>query len=390
MKNNVTKYQDPAQPLIDRINTSKANFVQRLLDPNRKHIQNWVNPLSISTHKLGWAHDSNKKNKQGAFVYPEVQEIDGELIDFTHPSHRRSEGINSAIERRDTVRMTPEQAEWFTTHYKEYYPTFKKGGSIHIKKKNRGKFTESAKRAGMGIQEFARHVLANKEDYSSTQIKRANFARNSKKFKHENGGVLKYKNPSTPLSIPEGSIYGGELEPSVIKPAPIKAELKTYYPFISKYPWTGHSELILKNVSPEQRSINVTRDWDSHDYNLVLNNCSDATRCAIEQVYNEKVNPFLFTTPGDVRDFLLKKGVDKVKTDKGVDTQYFEIPFATAMDIKNQVIDQSINDYKARAKKIKKDMQKFPQWQSTSYDKSVANNIEKQEASKYVFQPFVE
>ena len=112
----------------------------------------------------------------------------------------------------------------------------KKGGSIHIKKKNRGKFTESAKRAGMGIQEFARHVLANKEDYSSTQIKRANFARNSKKFKHENGGVLKYKNPSTPLSIPEGSIYGGELEPSVIKPAPIKAELKTYYPFISKYP----------------------------------------------------------------------------------------------------------------------------------------------------------
>lgn len=266
----------------------------------------------------------------------------------------------------------------------------KKGGSIHIKKKNRGKFTESAKRAGMGIQEFARHVLANKEDYSSTQIKRANFARNSKKFKHENGGVLKYKNPSTPLSIPEGSIYGGELEPSVIKPAPIKAELKTYYPFISKYPWTGHSELILKNVSPEQRSINVTRDWDSHDYNLVLNNCSDATRCAIEQVYNEKVNPFLFTTPGDVRDFLLKKGVDKVKTDKGVDTQYFEIPFATAMDIKNQVIDQSINDYKARAKKIKKDMQKFPQWQSTSYDKSVANNIEKQEASKYVFQPFVE
>lgn len=66
----------------------------------------------------------------------------------------------------------------------------KKGGSIHIKKKNRGKFTESARRAGMGVQEFARHVLANKENYSSTQIKRANFARNSKKFKHENGGLV--------------------------------------------------------------------------------------------------------------------------------------------------------------------------------------------------------
>jgi hypothetical protein len=52
------------------------------------------------------------------------------------------------------------------------------GGSIHIKPENRGKFTASANRAGMGVQEFASHVLANKEDYSSTQVKRANFARN--------------------------------------------------------------------------------------------------------------------------------------------------------------------------------------------------------------------
>ena len=61
---------------------------------------------------------------------------------------------------------------------------FKKGHKIHIKKKNRGKFTESAKRAGMGVQEYARHVLANKDKYSSTLVKRANFARNATKFKH--------------------------------------------------------------------------------------------------------------------------------------------------------------------------------------------------------------
>lgn len=69
-------------------------------------------------------------------------------------------------------------------------PVLRKGG-IHIKKKNRGKFTESAKRAGMGVQEYARHVLANKDKYSSTLVKRANFARNAKKFKHEDGGILK-------------------------------------------------------------------------------------------------------------------------------------------------------------------------------------------------------
>lgn len=67
---------------------------------------------------------------------------------------------------------------------------YKDGGSIHIKKKNKGKFTEAAKRAGMGVQEYARHVLANKERYSPTLVKRANFARNSTKFKHDLGGFL--------------------------------------------------------------------------------------------------------------------------------------------------------------------------------------------------------
>lgn len=67
---------------------------------------------------------------------------------------------------------------------------YKDGGSIHIKKKNKGKFTESAKRAGMGVQEYARHILANKERYSPTLVKRANFARNATKFKHDLGGFL--------------------------------------------------------------------------------------------------------------------------------------------------------------------------------------------------------
>lgn len=64
----------------------------------------------------------------------------------------------------------------------DYNPiaSFKKGNKIHIKKKNKGKFTESAKRAGMGVQEFASHVLANKDRYSTTLVKRATFAKNSK------------------------------------------------------------------------------------------------------------------------------------------------------------------------------------------------------------------
>lgn len=77
---------------------------------------------------------------------------------------------------------------------------------IHIKKENRGKFGASAKRAGMGTQEYARHILANKDDYSSIQVKRAAFAKGIggsqiKKHKHENGGILKYQNPA--MVLPE-------------------------------------------------------------------------------------------------------------------------------------------------------------------------------------------
>lgn len=61
-------------------------------------------------------------------------------------------------------------------------PLFALGGGIHIKKSHRGLFTKEAKEHGMGVQEFASHVLANKDKYSPEVVKRANFARNATKF----------------------------------------------------------------------------------------------------------------------------------------------------------------------------------------------------------------
>lgn len=60
--------------------------------------------------------------------------------------------------------------------------TFESGGGIHIKKSHRGLFTKEAKAHGMGVQEFASHVLVNKDKYSPEVVKRANFARNAAKF----------------------------------------------------------------------------------------------------------------------------------------------------------------------------------------------------------------
>lgn len=76
-------------------------------------------------------------------------------------------------------------------------PMFKNGNKlvprckngIHIKKENRGKFTASAKATGQGVQEHAKSVL-NSSSATPLQKKRANFARNASKWKHQQGGTL--------------------------------------------------------------------------------------------------------------------------------------------------------------------------------------------------------
>lgn len=78
----------------------------------------------------------------------------------------------------DWLNMQPSDSH----SYIPYTPAKRAESGIHIKPENRGKFTESAKRAGMGVQEYASHILANKDEYSSTLVKRANFARNASKW----------------------------------------------------------------------------------------------------------------------------------------------------------------------------------------------------------------
>lgn len=88
------------------------------------------------------------------------------------------------------------------------------GGPINIKKENRGKFTESANRAGMGVQEYARHILANKDKYSSTLVKRANFARNTAGWKHALGGYIKDRDDMYNNML-ESQTHGGDFSNGV-------------------------------------------------------------------------------------------------------------------------------------------------------------------------------
>lgn len=88
------------------------------------------------------------------------------------------------------------------------------GGPINIKKENRGKFTESANMAGMGVQEYARHILANKDKYSSTLVKRANFARNAAGWKHALGGYIKDRDDMYNNML-ESQTHGGDFSNGV-------------------------------------------------------------------------------------------------------------------------------------------------------------------------------
>ena len=55
--------------------------------------------------------------------------------------------------------------------------------AIKIKKANRGKFTAKAKKAGMGVQAYARKVLKKGSKASKATKAQARFAKAAKKWK---------------------------------------------------------------------------------------------------------------------------------------------------------------------------------------------------------------
>jgi hypothetical protein len=58
--------------------------------------------------------------------------------------------------------------------------------AIEIKKSHRGLFTKKAKEHGMGVQEYAKYILANKDNQDPRTVKQANFAHNFAQFGIEN------------------------------------------------------------------------------------------------------------------------------------------------------------------------------------------------------------
>lgn len=112
--------------------SSNANFVNRLKQEGRSTIPDWKVEGNIATHKL-----SAEIGEDGrVYVYPNVQEIDGKLKDFTDPKYGYSDegrwdAMDSAIKHNDYVVFPDiESAVWFTENYKNkgWFPEFLDGG----------------------------------------------------------------------------------------------------------------------------------------------------------------------------------------------------------------------------------------------------------------------
>lgn len=112
--------------LSNLVKSSPANFVARLYDKDRKTIPDWKDPeVSVSTHKLGWEYGDDGR----IYVFPFVQEIDGELKDFSDPKYGIPErmvpaaALESAISHNDyIVADSPVDAFWITDNYKTLFP----------------------------------------------------------------------------------------------------------------------------------------------------------------------------------------------------------------------------------------------------------------------------
>lgn len=81
-------------------------------------------------------------------------------------------GMNQPMQQDISLEQSYEQAKY---------------GGINIDPSKKGTFKAQATRMGMGIQEAAAHILANRDEYTSGMVRKANFARN---FAKEEGGEM--------------------------------------------------------------------------------------------------------------------------------------------------------------------------------------------------------
>ena len=105
----------PMDQLINYAKKVNPRWVQRLSEPRMTIKIKDLNGKDVEySHSLKWATDG----EDNAIVYPEIQEINGEL------RHLGKSAYREALRSGNYLIMSPEEAEVFTTYYKEYWPEY--------------------------------------------------------------------------------------------------------------------------------------------------------------------------------------------------------------------------------------------------------------------------
>lgn len=137
------------------------------------------------------------------------------------------------------------------------------GGQIKIKPSKVGTFTAAAKKRGMGVQEFASTVLANKSRYSTAMVKKANFAKNASKWKKEYGGSL----------LPKAQ-DGLQLDPATgdVSVLPLAASaLGNIYMYSQANKMEAPEKVSFGRIRPEEISLSRARQEAREDATLASN-----------------------------------------------------------------------------------------------------------------------
>lgn len=98
---------------------------------------------------------------------------------------------------------------------------------IEIKPSHKGVFTEFAKANGMTVAEAAKHILANKGEYSPEKVKQAVFANNVENNGLKKGGTVGYENGTPPGGVKVPNLAA--LKAKAQNPDATYADKKAYY-----------------------------------------------------------------------------------------------------------------------------------------------------------------
>ena len=213
---NILKYQNPSSPLLVPRDTTNVDFNkfhktlpknQRLTPEEDYHTYHyWLlngQPKNFREAKRKGMYHWDKSDK--SYHAQSVAFDENGIGYFMKPKHHPTvkyelDWFNHGLEtleggdQRPLIGKDREEWEDFRNKYQldttgvdyKYIPIQKKGGNIHIKKKNRGSFTRWCK--GKVTEECIRR---GKNSSNPAIRKKATFAANARKWKQENGGILK-------------------------------------------------------------------------------------------------------------------------------------------------------------------------------------------------------